>query len=152
MFFSRKRKKILRFISLQRGKVHSYRETAPWRRAARTKKILHQWTSQVVGSAIPRTLAPALAQSAASSLIRDVRDATDGWAPSKTHSLRCFQISQVVRRAAEARPFRSVFGVACIACSHQAMREVSRSGGRQGILSHDRTSYQTWREKGQALT
>jgi hypothetical protein len=98
---------------------------------------------------ILRPLAPALAQSAASSLVLEISMATQRWAPSKAHSLCCFKISHGVRRAIEARPGCRVVFLACI---HQSEREMLRSGGRHVIRNHDRISYQNWREKGQPVS
>jgi hypothetical protein len=63
----------------------------------KNKKIqVNQCTSQVWGRATLRPGMPAVAQMAASSLILATRFATEGWTPSKTNWLCCFQIIQWV--------------------------------------------------------
>ena len=101
-----------------------------------------------LGATTPKPLAPALAQSAASSLILDTSTVTDGWALSKTHELRCFQSSHGIRRAMEARPARVGLGVAILAWIHQSARVVPLSGSQHALRSQARITYQTWREKG----
>lgn len=110
----------------------------------------NQLTSQVCGIAALRPSAPALAQSAASSLIFAIRLVVEGRSLSNTQPFLCFHVIQGTSRVMDARPLRISFGVVRRAVVHQAFSESSPSGGRQGILSQARASCQTCRAKGQA--
>ena len=85
----------------------------------------HQCTSQVCGKMARSPRAPALAQRAASSLIFVSRSVVEGRPLLKMQSLRCFHIIHGTRWVTEARPLRM---------GHQSLREISRSGGVQGII------------------
>ena len=75
------------------------------------QKTENQCTSQVFGRMARRPNAPALAQSAASSLILLTKALVDGVAALNTQSLRCFHIIQGISNAAEASPLRIGFAV-----------------------------------------
>jgi hypothetical protein len=59
---------------------------------------IHQCTSQVVRKTTLTPFAPALAHEPASSKMAFTRSRTEGRALSKTHELRCLQISHGVSR------------------------------------------------------
>lgn len=71
--------------------------------------------SQVTGMMRSSPLAPALAQSLVSSLIKAVRLVTETCAPSNMAPLRCFQSDHAVRIMSEQRPLRWPAGEETIA-------------------------------------
>jgi hypothetical protein len=105
-FFLRKRKKPLRFISLKRGDSVCYKPTEG--QGIETKKI--QLSAHPRSRITRNPGAPALAQSAASSLICMMTVLVEGCIPSKTHLLRCFQTIHGVSSMMEAKPLRRGFG------------------------------------------
>ena len=94
-----------------------------------------------------RPKAPARAHRAASSLILVTKSRTEGWALSKTQSLRCFHTIQGTSRVAEASPLCIGLGVSCRAARHQQKKN---PGERHVSLSQESTSCHICQEKGQA--
>ena len=96
-----------------------------------------------------RPNAPALAHSAASSLILLTKTSVDGVAALNTQSLRCFHVIQGISSVAEASPLCIGLAVHCFALIHHSVKLSSPSGTRQVRRRQERISNHTCLENEQ---
>ena len=78
--------------------------------------------NQDTGITFSSPLAPARAQSVASSLMARTRSVLDGRRPSKTAALRCFQAAQATSVMRELSPFHKLAGQALVAADHHGKK------------------------------
>lgn len=89
---------------------------------------------------LAKPVAPARAQSQASSLMSRMSSMLEGCAPSKMQAFRCFQRSHAVRMMMVPIPLHKPLGVLSMESDHQVKKAVDPSGGVVVIRHQDRTS------------